>query len=80
MAAISKIIRVTSCSASHTSCMNVFGFFGGMKFFPKISFLFSRSAAVPANPVNKNKQKVIKIAEKYTVTAYICLFVYYRIN
>lgn len=53
MAAISRMIRVTSCSASHTSCRKVFGFFGGMKFCPKICFLFSRSGAVPGKPVDR---------------------------
>ena len=53
MAAISRIISVTSCSASHTSCRKVFGFFGGIKFCPKICFLFSRSGAVPGKPVDR---------------------------
>lgn len=53
MAAISRMISVTSCSASHTSCRKVFGFFGGMKFCPKICFLFSKSGAVPGKPVDR---------------------------
>lgn len=58
MAAISKMINVTSCSASHTSCRKVFGFFGGIKFCPKICFLFSRSGAVPGRPVDRVKRWV----------------------
>ena len=53
MAAISRMISVTSCSASQTSCRKVFGFFGGIKFCPKICFLFSRSGAVPGKPVDR---------------------------
>lgn len=34
MAAISRMIRVTSCRASQTSCRNVLAFLGGMKFLP----------------------------------------------
>ena len=53
MAAISRMISVTSCRASHTSCRKVFGFFGGIKFCPKICFLFSRSGAVPGKPEDR---------------------------
>lgn len=35
--------------------MKVFGFFGGIKFFPKISLLLSRSAVVPGNPTDQGK-------------------------
>lgn len=55
MAAISRMMSVTSCSASHTSCRKVFGFFGGMKFCPKICFLFSKSGAVPGKPVDRGQ-------------------------
>lgn len=44
------MMRVTSCSASHTSCRKVFGFFGGIRFLPNISFLLSRSFWSPERP------------------------------
>lgn len=50
MAAISKMISVTSCNASHTSCKKVLGFLGGMKFLPKAVWRFSRSAGFPESP------------------------------
>lgn len=49
-AAISRMMRVTSCRASHTSCRKVFGFFGGIRFLPYSSFLLSRSVWTPARP------------------------------
>lgn len=55
MAATSRIISVTSCSASHTNLRNVFGFFGGMKFFPNSSFLFARSSGFMLSPKNEKK-------------------------
>ncbi len=50
MAAISRMIRVTSCSASHTSCRKVFGGFGGITLEPKMSRLRSRSSRDPLKP------------------------------
>lgn len=50
MAAISKMISVTSCSASHTNCRNVLAFLGGMKFWPNTCLLFSRSVGFPDRP------------------------------
>jgi len=50
MAAISKMISVTSWSASHTNCRNVLAFLGGMKFWPKTCRLFSRSVGFPDRP------------------------------
>lgn len=50
MAAISKMMSVTSWSASHTNCRNVLAFLGGMKFCPKTCRLFSRSVGFPDKP------------------------------
>lgn len=55
MAAISNIIKVTSCNASHTNWRKVFGFLGGIKFFPNTASLLSISTGFPLKP-NKKKQ------------------------
>lgn len=56
MAATSRIISVTSCSASHTNCKKVLGFLGGIKFCPNTVFRFSMSAGCPLRP-GKEKQE-----------------------
>lgn len=53
MAAISSIIKVTSCNASHTNWRKVFGFLGGIKFFPNTVSLLSKSAGFPLKPDKK---------------------------
>lgn len=55
MAAISKMINVTSCNASQTNCRKVLAFLGGMKFWPNACLLFSRSAGFPDKPASKEK-------------------------
>lgn len=56
MAATSRMMRVTSCRASHTNCTKVFGFFGGMTFCPNSVFLLSMSSEFPSNPAGVNKK------------------------
>lgn len=58
MAAISNIIKVTSCNASHTSWRKVFGFLGGIKFFPNTASLLSISAGFPLKPSKKKEISV----------------------
>ena len=55
-AAISRMMRVTSCRASHTSWRNVLGFLGGMKFFPNEVWRFSRSTGLPERPAKRERQ------------------------
>lgn len=57
MAAISRMMRVTSCNASHTNCKKVFGFFGGIRFSPKVSFLLPRSEESPVKPIVEKGHK-----------------------
>lgn len=70
-------MRVTSCRASHTSCRKVFGFFGGIRFCPKKSFLLSRSVWTPARPGIRKKDFYVlhkitqKNREKYTSSIYM---------
>lgn len=60
MAAISNIINVTSCSASHTNWRNVFGFLGGIKFFPNTAALLSISAGFPLKPKYLKKEIIFR--------------------
>lgn len=55
MAAISRMMRVTSCRASHTSCRNVLAFLGGMKFRPNALWRFSKSKGFPDRPAHTDK-------------------------
>lgn len=57
MAATSRIINVTSCSASHTNCKKVLGFLGGIKFCPNTVFRFSMSAGCPLRPARERQTK-----------------------
>lgn len=57
MAAISRMMRVTSCRASHTNSKNVLGFFGGIMFFPKTSLRFSKSAGFPERPEKETSER-----------------------
>lgn len=56
MAATSRMMRVTSCSASHTNLQKVFGGLGGIVFDPNVSRRCSMSFGEPDNPVINNKQ------------------------
>ena len=56
MAAISRMMRVTSCRASHTSARKLLAFLGGMKFFPNEACLFSRSTGLPERPERGRRQ------------------------
>lgn len=58
-AATSRIISVTSCSASHTNCKKVLGFLGGIKFCPNTVFRFSMSPGCPLKPVRERKKDFI---------------------
>lgn len=63
-------MRVTSCRASHTSCRKVFGFFGGIRFFPNVSFLLSRSVSVPARPERGKHTEGEETISKFLVADY----------
>jgi hypothetical protein len=56
MAATSRMMRVTSCRASHTNLQKVFGGLGGIVFDPNVSRRCSMSFGEPDNPVINNKQ------------------------
>ena len=51
MAATSRMMRVTSCSASHTNRQKVFGGLGGIVLEPNVSRRCSMSFGEPDNPV-----------------------------
>lgn len=73
MAAISKMMSVTSCNASHTSCKKVLGFLGGMKFRPKAVWRFSKSAGFPERPEDQQQMEFcecfVQNNANYTPTA-----------
>lgn len=51
MAATSRMMRVTSCSASHTNRQKVFGGLGGIVLEPNVCRRCSMSFGEPDNPV-----------------------------
>lgn len=57
MAATSRIISVTSWSASHTNCKKVLGFLGGIKFCPNTVFRLSMSVGCPLRPGGEKDKK-----------------------
>lgn len=57
MAAISRMMSVTSCRASHTNSKKVLGFFGGITFFPKIRLRFSKSTGFPDRPERETGER-----------------------
>jgi len=71
MAATSRMMRVTSCSASHTNLQKVFGGLGGIVFDPNVSRRCSMSFGEPDNPVINNKQMKISPSSKYAVHEYV---------
>ena len=54
-AAMMRIIKVTSCSASHTSSRKDLGGFGGITFDPNVCARSSQSAVVPLRPKKRRK-------------------------
>jgi hypothetical protein len=71
MAATSRMMRVTSCSASHTNLQKVFGGLGGIVFDPNVSRRCSMSFGEPDNPVINNKQMKTNLSAKYAVHEYV---------
>ena len=64
MAAISRMMSVTSWRASHTNSKKVLGFLGGIKFCPNTCLRFSRSAGFPDRP---EKEKRVEWVSKKKV-------------